>query len=109
VGVFLARVAGGDGVKIRLCPKCGGERREADAGVELLGGLDHELGATTLEVRGEVGAVGETVPLLRPAVVDPVGGNELGDGLVVFLGELVLSLRVELKVERAEDAHEVVV
>jgi hypothetical protein len=52
---------------------------EAEAGVETLGGLHDPLGRAVFKERREIGAGGEAVPLLRPAIIDPVGGDAVGD------------------------------
>ncbi len=99
VGVLLAGVAGLHGVEVGLGPEARGQRVEAQAHIEGLGGLHDALGLPALEVGVEVHGTDEAGPVLAPPVVDPVGGDGLGHGLAVFLRHLVLHPGVQLEVE----------
>ena len=82
--LFFFRGSRLHGVEIGPGPEGRGQLGKAQTHVEVLGGLHDLLGRPVLEVGVEVHPLHEAGPVLAPPVVDPVGGNRLGDGLPVL-------------------------
>src|SRR5467141_3859588 len=70
MSVFLAWVAGLDGIEIGLGPKAGRQRREPEPGVKLLRGLDDPFRCFAFETVIDVRGFDQATPLLAPTVVD---------------------------------------
>ena len=108
VAVLLARQAGRHRVEVGALPERRRQLRESERHVEALGALDDVLGRRPLEQGIEVGGLDEPRPALRPAVADPVGGDQLRGRPLVARGELVLGPAVQPVVERLRRGQRVV-
>ena len=108
VAVLLARQAGRHRIEVGALPERRRQLREAERDVEALGALDDGLGRRPLEQRVEAGGLDHPRPALRPAVADPVRGDQLGRRPLVARRQLVLRPAVQAVVERLRRRQRVV-
>src|SRR5215213_239446 len=97
-------------VERRFLPEALRQTRKAEADVKILALLDDPLGRLVLErgVYVEALDIDHRAPILSPAVGQPVGGDQVRDGLVITLRQLVARISVKLAIERAQLAIDLV-
>ena len=108
VAVLLARQAGRHRVEVGALPERRRQLLESERDVEALRALDDVLGRRPLEQRVEAGGLDDPRPALRPAVADPVRGDQLRGRALVARGELVLRPAVQPVVQRLRRRQRVV-